>query len=80
MDEPNFEEEIDMIVNSFDRDILDEEEHDIEIAHYLRQEDESSSGSSTSKRYKLEYILMFEFITVITSSLLSYYCHYFKNS
>jgi hypothetical protein len=56
-----------------------DEEHDIKISHCFGEEDESSYGPSTSKRYKLEYILMFEFITVIMSSLLSYYCHYFKN-
>jgi hypothetical protein len=53
MDKPNFEEEIDMVVNSFNRNILDEE-HDIEISHCFGEEDESSYGPSTSKRCKLE--------------------------
>jgi hypothetical protein len=48
MDEPNFEEEIDMIVNSFNRNIVDKE-HDIEISHCFG-EDKSSHGASTSKR------------------------------
>jgi hypothetical protein len=43
-----------VIVNSFDRNILDEEEHDIEIFDCFGEEDESSCGPSTSKRRKLE--------------------------
>jgi hypothetical protein len=50
MNESNFEEEIDMILNSFNRNILDEEEHDIEISHCFEQKDESSYGPSISKR------------------------------
>jgi hypothetical protein len=50
MDEPNFEEEFDMTVNSFNINILDEEEHDIDISHSFREEDESSYGPSISKR------------------------------
>jgi hypothetical protein len=54
MDKQNFEEEIDMIVNSFDTNILNEEERDIEISHCFGEEDESSYGPSTPKRCKLE--------------------------
>jgi hypothetical protein len=50
MDKPNFEDEFDMIVNSFNRNILDEEEQDIEISHSFREEGESSYGPSISKR------------------------------
>jgi hypothetical protein len=39
-----------MILNSFNRNTVDEEEHDIEISHCFGEEDESSYGASTSKR------------------------------